>query len=159
MSKNQKRNTTSAVWEIAEPIAKDLGLKIWDIRFVKEGSMWYLRIFIDKPDGITIEDCENMSRAIDKPLDEADPINVSYCLEVCSPGIERELTRDEHFEQFIGQKVMVKFIRPIKSGQKEINGILKEYSNGNITIISYDDEELSFSKKDTVYVKLDDFNN
>lgn len=159
MSKNQGQNTISVVWKIAEPIAANLGLDIWDIRFVKEGSMWYLRIFIDKPEGISIEDCENMSRAIDVPLDEADPINVSYCLEVCSPGIERELTRDEHFKKFIGSSVIVKFIRPIESGEREIKGILSEYSNSNIKIILNDGSDICFNKKDTVFIKVDDFDN
>ncbi len=159
MSKNQGQNTISVVWKIAEPIAANLGLDIWDIRFVKEGSMWYLRIFIDKPEGISIEDCENMSRAIDAPLDEADPINVSYCLEVCSPGIERELTRDEHFKKFIGSSVIVKFIRPIESGKREIKGILSEYSNSNIKIILNDGSDICFNKKDTVFIKVDDFDN
>ena len=158
MSKNQGQNTISVVWKIAEPIAANLGLDIWDIRFVKEGSMWYLRIFIDKPDGISIEDCENMSRAIDAPLDEADPINISYCLEVCSPGIERELTRDEHFKKFIGSKVIVKFIRPLESGEREIKGVLNEYSNSNIKIILNDGNDICFNKKDTVFIKVDDFN-
>ena len=98
MPKGKGGNTVAAVWDIAAPIAEQLGLDIWDIRFVKEGADWFLRIFIDKDGGVTIEDCENMSRAMDAPLDEADPIPQSYCLEVSSPGVERELTRDSHFE-------------------------------------------------------------
>ena len=82
---------------LAAPIAKELGYDLWDVRFVKEGAEWYLRIFIDKPDGIGIDDCVAMSRAINDPLDRLDPIDQAYCLEVCSPGLNRELTRDEHF--------------------------------------------------------------
>ena len=92
------RTTVQVIHEIAEPIAEKLGLSIWDIKFLKEGSQWYLRVFIDKDGGISIDDCEAMSRALDEPLDELDPISQSYCLEVCSPGIERELVTDEHEE-------------------------------------------------------------
>ena len=109
--KKQGKNTVEIVRDIAKPIADSLGLDLWDVRFIKEGTQWYLRIFIDKEEGISIEDCEAMSRAIDKPLDDVDPINQSYCLEVCSPGIERELVRDEHFERFIGADIKIRLIR------------------------------------------------
>ena len=96
-------NIAAFVKSIVEPIAKEMGLEIWDIRFLKEGSQWYLRIFIDKEGGVSIDDCVDLTHAINKPLDEADPIEQAYCLEVSSPGIERELTRPEHFEKFIGE--------------------------------------------------------
>ena len=92
--KGKGGNTVAAVWEIAAPVAEQLGLSIWDIRFQKEGVSWYLRIYIDKEGGVGITDCENFSRAVDGPLDEADPIEQSYYLEVSSPGVERQLTRD-----------------------------------------------------------------
>ena len=107
MPKGKGGNVVQAVWQIAEPIARELGLEIWDIRFLKEGADWFLRIFIDKEGGIDISDCENMSRAIDKPLDEADPIEQSYCLEVSSPGVERDLVRPEHFERYKGADIKV----------------------------------------------------
>ena len=83
---NRKKggNTVAQVWELAKPLAEELGLTLWDVRFVKEGAQWYLRIFIDKEDGVGIDDCVAMSHAIDKPLDELDPIHQAYCLEVCS---------------------------------------------------------------------------
>ena len=99
--KGKGGNTVAAVWEIAAPVAEQLGLSIWDIRFQKEGVSWYLRIYIDKEGGVGITDCENFSRAVDGPLDEADPIEQSYYLEVSSPGVERQLTRDEHFNGMI----------------------------------------------------------
>ena len=82
---NRKKggNTVAQVWELAKPLAEELGLTLWDVRFVKEGAQWYLRIFIDKEDGVGIDDCVAMSHAIDKPLDELDPISQAYCLEVC----------------------------------------------------------------------------
>lgn len=155
-SKGKGGNTVKTVWEIAEPIARELGLDIWDVRFEKEGADWFLRVFIDKEGGVSIDDCVDMSHAIDKPLDEADPIEQSYCLEVCSPGLERELKRDEHFMKFIGAPVMVKLIRPLE-GQREYKGILESYDNGNFELRLEDGRGLMINKKETSYVKLDDF--
>lgn len=155
-SKGKGGNTVNAVWEIAEPIAKSLGYELWDVRFEKEGANWYLRIFIDKEDGISINDCVDMSHAIDKPLDEADPIEQSYCLEVCSPGLERDLKRDDHFVKSLGKKIMVKLIRPV-DGQREFKGTLESYDNGNFELVSEEGTKLMINKKETSYVKLDDF--
>lgn len=150
-------NTVLKVWELAEPIAKSLGLDIWDIRFLKEGSLYYLRIFIDKNEGVTIEDCESMSRAIDKPLDDLDPIDKQYCLEVCSPGIERELIRPEHFEKYLGSNVLVKMIRPLENGIKEFKAQLIGYENQDIELKLEDDSTVTINKKNAAYIKLDDF--
>lgn len=149
-------NTVSVVWNIVEPYVKNLGLQLWDVRFVKEGAEWYLRIFIDSEKGITIDDCEAVSRAIDEPLDMADPIDKSYCLEVSSPGIERELVRPGHFEQFIGADVMVKMIRPIENIGKEFKGILKSSDKQNCTV-EVEGEDITFGKKECVWIKLNDF--
>lgn len=149
-------NTVERVWKICEPIANELGLRIWDIRFLKEGVSWYLRIFIDKDSGISIDDCERMSKAIDKPLDDEDPIDQSYYLEVSSPGIERDLVRDEHFQSCLGQKIMIKTIRPVDS-KRDFKGILKSFDNGMVTVTAADGSEQVFNKKETSYVKLDDF--
>ena len=155
-SKGKGGSTVNTVWEMAEPIAKSLGYELWDVRFEKEGANWYLRIFIDKEDGISINDCVDMSHAIDKPLDEADPIEQSYCLEVCSPGLERDLKRDSHFEKCIGEKIMVKLIRPV-DGQREFKGTLESYDNGNFELLLEEGTKLMINKKETSYVKLDDF--
>ena len=155
-SKGKGGNTVNTVWEIAEPIAQSLGLEIWDVRFEKEGADWFLRIFIDKDGGVSIDDCVDMSHAIDKPLDEADPIEQSYCLEVSSPGLERDLKRDAHFEKSLGEKIMVKLIRPV-DGQREFKGILESYDNGKFELLSEDGTKLMINKKETSYVKLDDF--
>ena len=151
-----KKNTVGLVWEIAEPIAKELGLTLWDVRFQKEGANWFLRIFIDKPGGINIDDCVNMSHAIDGPLDELDPIEQSYSLQVSSPGIERELIRDFHFEQFLGENVTVRFIHAYE-GKRDYKGVLVGYDNGNVTVELEDGRGLSFNKKEASFVKLDDF--
>lgn len=153
----KKANTVSLVWDIAEPIAEKLGLVLWDVRFLKEGSNFYLRIIIDRDDRpVDIDDCVNMSHAIDGPLDEADPIDTSYSLQVQSPGIERELVRDFHFEKNIGEKVTVRFIRALNS-QREYKGVLSAYQNGKISLTLPDGEVLEFNKKEASWIKLDDF--
>ena len=159
MASNKKKGTASAVWELVQPIVEDFNLVLWDVRYEKEGSQWFLRVFIDKEDGaVDINDCENVSRAIDKPLDELDPITDNYILEVSSPGVERELILDEHFEKFIGADIMVKMIRPIDGIGKEFKGVLKAYEGGMVTIADHSDEnEITISKKDAAYIKLDDF--
>ena len=151
-----KNNTVSKVEEIVAPFARELGLELWDIRFVKEGTDWYLRIFIDKDGGVSIDDCVDLSHAITKPLDEADPISQSYILEVSSPGIERELVTDRHFEKFIGSDVMLRLIRPINK-VRDFSGRLVSYEDGVITVMTVEGKELKVNKKETSYVKLDDF--
>lgn len=154
----KKGNTVEKVWTVVEPIVKDLGLELWDVRFLKEGADWFLRIFIDCDEGVNITHCEKVSRAIDKPLDQADPIEQAYTLEVCSPGLERPLLRDEHFEKFLGADVMVKMIRPIEGIGKEFKGVLKAYDNGQVTIEDHSGEnKVTINKKDAAWIKLDDF--
>lgn len=151
-----KPNVVSVVRAIAEPVAENLGFRLWDVRFVKEGASWYLRVFIDKDGGIDINDCVDMTHALNDPLDEADPIEVSYCLEVSSPGVERDLTRDEHFEAMNGRKIKLRLIRPDENKQRDFSGVLKSYADGSITIET-DEGERAFVKKETAWVKLDDF--
>lgn len=152
-------NTVEAVRKLVEPIAAGLGLAIWDVRFLKEGADWFLRIFIDKPGGIGIDDCEAMSRAINTPLDELDPIEQAYCLEVSSPGINRELTRAEHFAAFLGSPVRAKLIRPLQDGSRALSGLLRGFENGIITLQTDGGEEISLVQKDASSVRLveDDF--
>ena len=149
-------NTVAAVRAIAEPIAESLGLEIWDIRILKEGTGWFLRIFIDKDGGVGIDDCVEMSRALNVPLDEADLIEQAYCLEVSSPGVERELVREEHFQKYLGAKVKLKTIRPV-DGKREFSGVLENYENGLATVRFEDGSGLSLTKKETAWIKLDDF--
>ena len=158
MANKKHSNTVEAVTDLVQPIVEGLGLSLWDVRFVKEGASCYLRIFIDKPDGVTIEDCEAVTRAIDKPLDDLDPIEQNYCLEVSSPGIERELVKDEHFDAFLAAPVMVKLIRPNENGERELKGTLISHEKETVTVSLENGEQVTFKKKDTVYIKLDDFN-
>jgi ribosome maturation factor RimP len=151
-------STVAAVRLIALPIAKSLGLSLWDIRFVKEGAGWYLRFFIDKEGGISLDNCVDFSHAIDGPLNDADPIEQSYCLEVSPPGLERDLTREEHFETVIGQRVKLRLIRP-QDNVRNFAGILEDYTNGTLTVRLENDTVLTINKKDTSSIKLDDFDN
>ena len=158
MAKSKGGVTVSKVWELCQPIVEGLGLSLWDVRYVKEGADWFLRVYIDKPEGVDITDCEKVSRAINDPLDELDPIESAYCLEVCSPGIERELVRDEHFEQFIGADIMVKMLRPVEGIGKEFAGVLTDYNGGEVTITDHSGEnQITINKKDAAWIKLDDF--
>ncbi len=134
IKKSSHESIAGNVHSLAEHFAKELGLEIWDVKFLKEGPNYILRIFIDKPGGVTLDDCEAMSRAIDGPLDELDPIPMSYSLEVCSPGIERELTCDRHLERFIGSEVKVRLIRPDEFGKKIFSGILNSFGKNIVEI-------------------------
>ena len=150
------KNTVSVVYDMALPIAESLGLKLWDVRFLKEGVMWVLRIVIDKDGGVNIDDCENMSKALDPVLDEADVIEQSYHLEVSSPGIERELMKPEHFAEFTGAKIFTRLIRPV-DGTRDFRGTLDRFEDNIVSMTLESGEKFSFEKKQAAYVKLDDF--
>ena len=111
------------VYSLIKETVENQGVELWDVRFLKEGASWYLRVFIDKDCGITIDDCTNVSHAIDPVLDEADPIDKSYYLEVCSCGLERELVKQWHFKKVLGQKIKVKLYKAV-DGAKEFTGKL-----------------------------------
>lgn len=145
--------TAAKVTALIEGPIVSAGYTLWDVKFVKEGASWYLRIFIDKDGGVDINDCTDVSHLIDPIIDEADPINVSYYMEVCSPGLERELTKPEHFSKYIGSAVKVRLIRQ-RDGKKEYCGILSGY-DGAITVKD-GETEYRFEKNETVSVKLQD---
>lgn len=150
------KTTVDKVIEIIKPFVDELSLELWDVIFKKEGTDWYLRIFIDKEGGVSVDDCVNLTHKITKPLDEADPISQSYMLEVSSPGIERELKNDAHFNKYVGYPVMMRTIRPIDN-VRDFNGIMTEYKDGMITVKLKDEKEVTVNKKGTSFVKLDDF--
>lgn len=150
------QSVAERVRKIVEPYAQQLSLDIWDIVYKKEGSDWYLRIFIDKGGGVSVDDCVDFTHLITKPLDEADPISKSYTLEVSSPGIERELKADWHFKKYIGSRIMLRTIRPVNN-TRDFAGVLKDYDGSNITVETDGGEILNFIKKETSFVKLDDF--
>lgn len=151
---NKKPNTEATVRDIILPTVTELGYDLWDVRFQKEGTEHYLRITIDKADGIQIDDCELVSRAIDPILDEADPIDCGYYLEVSSPGLGRALTRPEHFSAMLGREVRVHLIRPVDD-ERDYIGELIRY-DGSVCIKSELFSEKTFEKGNISSVKLND---
>ena len=143
---------TDRVWKLAEPVAAQFGLRIWDIEYVREGADWFLRVYIDKDGPVDINDCENVSRALDPILDEEDPIPDSYTFEVCSAGCERVLKRPGDFQQFLGSKVLLRLYRP-RDGRKEYIGVLKDYQDGTSTLEAGQDT-LTFAPDETAMVRL-----
>ncbi|MBR6408440.1 MAG: ribosome maturation factor RimP [Clostridia bacterium] len=148
----KKPSVTAVVWDIAGRVGEQMNIKIWDVRYLKEGSDWHLHVLIDKDGGISIEECEKFYRAFDPLLDEADPIDHPYQLEIESPGIERSLTRPEHYDDCKGRTVCVTLIRPDESGQKIHTGELLGLEDGEIAI-SVGDETIRFDKKSVSSVK------
>ena len=153
-------NTETKINDCLKPIIEKLGYVLYDVIYEKEGSENYLRIFIDKKDGISINDCENVNNSITDILDEKDFIKNSYMLEVSSPGLEKRLRSDEHLKQNIGNKIKIHtFKNEPNLKTKEIIGILKDYDNKNITIeiedsensIIVEIEKSNISKMSTVY--------
>ncbi len=138
-----KNEIIKVVWDMAKPITDDFGLTLWDVRFEKEGANYFLRIVIDKEGGADIDACEKVSRAIDPLLDEVDPIEQSYCLEVWSAGLERDLVRDFHFEMNIGNPVVIGLFEAI-NGEKEPICTLNEYKGKTITVTLPDGEQKEF---------------
>lgn len=130
-----------------------MGLYLWDIQYIKEGATWYLRILIDTEEGITISQCEDFNRAIGDKLDEIDLIKQSYMLEVSSPGIDRHLTQDWHFEKLVEKEVEINFIRPI-DGQKVFVGKLVSKQGDEIKVLIDEDTEMCFSQKEAAWVRL-----
>ena len=124
---------TQAVWTLAQPVAEKHGCELWDVEYVTEAGTRYLRVYIDKPDGVSIDDCEAVSRELDVLLDEADPIPDSYVFEVSSAGAERELKRPSDFERFLGETVEVRFFKTT-DGSKSVIGTLSGYENGDVSI-------------------------
>lgn len=153
--KKKRGSTTDVVRALAAPLAAELGLTLWNVTFTKEGADWYLRIFIDKPGGVSIDDCVDMTHAVNPVLDSEDPIPQEYTLEVSSPGINRKLTRPEHFEAFLEAPVHVKLIRPLENGVRELEGILIDVlENGDFEIITDEETTVTFTKKECAAVHL-----
>ena len=148
-----KRETYEAkTEELLMPIAEANRVEIYDIEYVKEGSDWYLRAYIDKEGGVTINDCESVSRALSDELDKADFIEDAYILEVSSPGLGRTLKKDKHLQNILLQEVELNTYKPVL-GSKEFAGILKAFDEKTVTILS-EDEEMVFERADIATIKL-----
>lgn len=142
------------VFSLIKDTVEAEGVSIWDVKYVKEGASWYLRVILDSAEGISIDDCTNVHHAIDPILDEADPIKDSYFLEVCSPGLERELSRPEHFEKYQGADVKLKLYKAI-NGSKELCGELVGF-DGKEIVIKVADEEIALEKSAFSSCRLND---
>ena len=138
--------------EILNPIMEELEFELVDVEYVKEGSMWYLRAYIDKPGGITVNDCEAVSRAFSDKLDENDFIEDSYIMEISSPGLDRPLKKEKDFARSMGKLVEIRTYRPIEK-QKEFCGILNAYDESSVTI-DEDGQLRTFDKKDIALIRL-----
>lgn len=121
------------IYEMVKPIADEFNYDIYHIEYVKENGEFYLRIYIEKDSGITLSDCEALSRRVSDLMDEKDPIKDPYFLEVSSPGLNRTLFTEEHYKRFIGKEIMVKLTKSV-DGKKNIKGILKEVNEGSIVV-------------------------
>lgn len=143
---------TDLTQALAEPIVREAGCSLWDVEYVREGGTWFLRVYIDKEGGVSINDCEAVSRPLSDKLDEADPIQGSYVLEVSSAGADRPLKRPEHFAAYLGQQVEVRLYRA-QEGKKEFVGALAGYENGDITL-DLGGSAVTFPKKDVAQTRL-----
>lgn len=152
----QPGGAAAAVEALVRPTVEGMGLRLWDVRFEKEGPDWFLRVLIDRDEALDTDTCEAVSRAIDPLLDEADPIEQSYYLEVGSPGLGRRLTRPEHFDALAGQKCAAHLIRPDEQGRRDLTGILKGMAEDGTVTLEDGGQELSFPFKAASYVKLCD---
>lgn len=138
--------------ELVTPLIEQNNFELVDIEYVKEGSNWYLRVYIDKPGGINVDDCELISRALSDKLDEEDFIDDAYILEVSSTGLGRPLKKDKDFERSLGEDVEIKLYR-MKDGTKDYRGFLKSYNKEEI-VIEDNDEEITFKRSEIALVRL-----
>lgn len=142
-----KKNIVEVVTSLVLPVAQEMGIILWDVEFVKEGSKKILRVTIDSEEGIDINTCEQFHRTIDPMLDEADPIEESYYLEVTSPGIERQIKTDAHIEMCLGEKVELRLYAP-RNGAKSFTGILRGLDGEGRVVLDIGGESVAFEKND-----------
>ena len=151
MSKRETYETRTE--ELLLPIVEKCGVEIYDVEYVKEGSDWYLRAYIDKEKGVNINDCEAVSRALSDELDKADFIEDAYILEVSSPGLGRTLKKDKHLQKSLGELVELKTYKPI-NGTKEFEGTLKAFDEKQLVLETEEEKELVFERNDIAMVRL-----
>jgi ribosome maturation factor RimP len=145
---------TEQISTIATPLAEQLGCSLWDVEFLKEGGQRYLRVYIDKADGVSLEHCEALSRSLDPLLDELDLIEESYIFEVSSAGAERQLKQGRDFERCLGRKVLLKLFSP-RDGKKEFSGTLKAFDEPAFAVtLDVDGIPQTFLKPEIAKAKL-----
>lgn len=146
------KKVTEVCAELAQPFVEAAGCTLWDVEYVREAGTWFLRVYIDAPEGVDINQCEAVSRPLSDALDEADPIEGSYVLEVGSAGAGRTLRKPEHFAAYMGEKVDVRLYRP-RDGKKELTGALKGFEKGDVTV-TVGDSDITFGKQEIALVRL-----
>ena len=148
-----KKDYESRTEAMLMPIVETKGFELVDVEWVKEGANWYLRAYIDKENGITVDDCEEVSRALSDLLDEEDFISENYILEVSSPGLDRPLKKEKDFARSIGKDVDVKLFKAINK-EKEFVGILNAYDEDTVTLEMEDETEMQFKRSDIARIRL-----
>ena len=146
------KKVTELTAELALPLVEQAGCTLWDVEYVREAGTWYLRVFVDSEGGVNINQCEAISRPLSDLLDEADPIEGSYVLEVGSAGADRALKKPEHFAASMGQEVEVRLYRP-REGSKQFHGVLTGYEAGDVTITTDEGVAMTFGKKEIAAVR------
>lgn len=149
---SRRENYEARTEALLSPIAQEHGVEIYDVEYVKEGSDWYLRAYIDKPEGVSIVECENVSRALSDALDREDFIPDSYILEVSSPGLGRALKKDKHLQKSIGEEVEIRLFKPVDKC-RDFAGILKSFDDKQITILE-GEEPRTFERKEIALIRL-----
>ncbi len=150
---SKRENYEARFEKLLLPVTEENGVEIYDVEYVKEGSDWYLRAYIDREGGVTIEDCEKVSRAVSDIMDREDFIEDAYILEVSSPGLGRTLKKDKHLARSIGEEVEIKTYKPIEK-RKEFAGILKAFDEESITIETKEAVSMKFARSDVALIRL-----
>lgn len=150
---SQKEIYEQKTEEFILPILKEHNFELVDVEYIKEGSDWYLRAYIDKEGGITVNDCEVVHRAMNEILDKEDYVQDSYIFEVSSPGLGRPLKKEKDFERSIGKEVEIRTYKSINK-EKEFYGVLKRYDKENVVIVNEEEEEFEFNRKDIALIRL-----
>ena len=143
---------TETAARLAAPIVEAAGCTLWDVEYEKEAGEWFLRVYIDKEGGVSIDDCEAVSRPLSDALDEADPIQGSYTFEVSSAGADRVLKKPEHFTQFQGAEVEVRLYRA-RDGRKDFVGVLQSWQDGDVTL-DVDGQSVTFPRQEVAQTRL-----
>lgn len=149
---SRKETYEAKTEHLLQPIVEEIGVEIYDVEYVKEGNDWYLRVYIDKQDGVNIVDCENVSRALSEALDKDDYISDAYILEVSSPGLGRTLKKDKHIQKSIGKEVEIKLFKAIDKC-KVFTGVLESFDETNLTILE-DGNPRTFHRTEIALIKL-----
>jgi len=151
--KKPKSGVAAKVRLLAEPLAQELGLHLWDVQYAKEGAEWVLKIIIDKDSGVGIDDCVNMTHAVTPVLDTEDPVPQEYVLEVSSAGADRVLKKPEHLDRFIGEEVEIKFYKA-RDGRKSCVAILRGYTQDVRLTLEENGAQFTLEKQDVAQVRL-----